>query len=89
MSIREMEGGIGAVLKFSGDPTEDMAQQKAKELRCSLKKDGLKPINGCLLARYNNSARTWSFVMVTLCPFCLILCISYCLLLNWVSDFKW
>ncbi|KAG6587902.1 hypothetical protein SDJN03_16467, partial [Cucurbita argyrosperma subsp. sororia] len=63
MSIREMEGGIGAVLKFSGDPTEDMAQQKAKELRCSLKKDGLNPINGCLLARYNDSGRTWSFVM--------------------------
>lgn len=64
MNSRKNEGGIAAVLKFSGKPTENMVQNKAKELRQCLKKDGLKPINNsCLLARYNNSYRTWSFLM--------------------------
>ncbi|XP_038879854.1 uncharacterized protein LOC120071584 isoform X2 [Benincasa hispida] len=63
-NLRKNEGGIAAVLKFSGKSTKDEVQNKAKQLRHSLKKDGLKPINNSsLLARYNNSYPTWSFVM--------------------------
>ncbi|XP_022144956.1 uncharacterized protein LOC111014503 isoform X1 [Momordica charantia] len=63
IGLRKVEGGIAAVLKFSGKPTEDMVQEKAKELRSCLIKDGLKPSKGCLLARYNDPGRTWSFIM--------------------------
>lgn len=64
ISLRKVEGGIAAVLKFSGKPTEDVVLEKEKFLRSSLAKDGLKPKIGCLLARYNDPGRTWSFVMV-------------------------
>lgn len=64
IGLRKVEGGIAAVLKFSGKPTEEIVQEKAKELRSSLIKDGLKPRNGCLLARYNDPGRTWNFIMV-------------------------
>lgn len=67
VGLRKVEGGIAAVLKFSGKPIEEIVQEKAKELRSSLIKDGLKPRNGCLLARYNDPGRTWNFIMV--CPF--------------------
>lgn len=59
-----MEGGIAAVLKFSGKPTEDIVREKEKELRTSLIRDGLRPKIGCLLARYNDPGQTWSFIMV-------------------------
>ena len=64
ISLRKVEGGIAAVLKFSGKPIEDVVLEKEKFLRASLIKDGLKPRIGCLLARYNDPGRTWSFVMV-------------------------
>ncbi|KAE7998812.1 hypothetical protein FH972_003320 [Carpinus fangiana] len=64
ISLRKVEGGIAAVLKFSGRATEDTVQEKEKALRSSLINDGLKPKTGCLLARYNDPGRTWSFVMV-------------------------
>ncbi|XP_023530707.1 uncharacterized protein LOC111793169 isoform X1 [Cucurbita pepo subsp. pepo] len=63
IGLRKVEGGTAAVLKFSGKPTEEIVQEKAKELRSSLIKDGLKPGNGCLLARYNDPGRTWNFIM--------------------------
>ncbi|PON56941.1 SOUL heme-binding protein [Parasponia andersonii] len=63
ISLRKVEGGIAAVLKFSGKPTEDVVLEKEKFLRTSLVKDGQKPRIGCLLARYNDPGRTWSFVM--------------------------
>ncbi|KDP32346.1 hypothetical protein JCGZ_13271 [Jatropha curcas] len=63
LSLRKVEGGTAAVLKFSGKPTEDIVREKEKELRSSLVKDGLKPKIGCLLARYNDPGRTWSFTM--------------------------
>ncbi|PON41608.1 SOUL heme-binding protein [Trema orientale] len=63
ISLRKVEGGIAAVLKFSGKPTEAVVLEKEKFLRTSLVKDGLKPRIGCLLARYNDPGRTWSFVM--------------------------
>ncbi|XP_038879423.1 heme-binding-like protein At3g10130, chloroplastic isoform X2 [Benincasa hispida] len=63
IGLRKVEGSIAAVLKFSGKPTEEIVQEKAKELRSSLIKDGLKPSNGCLLARYNDPGRTWNFIM--------------------------
>lgn len=87
MNSRKNEGGIAAVLKFSGKPTENMVQNKAKELRQCLKKDGLKPINNsCLLARYNNSYRTWSFLMVS---FCVFSSKSYIYIFFLFSYFKW
>ncbi|CAN0923435.1 Heme-binding-like protein At3g10130, chloroplastic [Linum grandiflorum] len=61
--IRKVEGGIAAVHKFSGKPTEEIAQEKEKSLRSCLIKDGLKPQPRCLLARYNDPGRTWSFIM--------------------------
>ncbi|KAI3409314.1 uncharacterized protein J3R85_019492, partial [Psidium guajava] len=63
ISLRQVEGGIAAVLKFSGKPTEDIILEKERELRSSLIRDGLKPKTGCLLARYNDPGRTWSFAL--------------------------
>lgn len=64
VSLRKVEGGIVAALKFSGKPTEDIICEKERELRSSLIRDGLRPRMGCLLARYNDPGRTWSFTMV-------------------------
>ncbi|KAK9269159.1 hypothetical protein L1049_000928 [Liquidambar formosana] len=61
--LRKVEGGIAAVSKFSGKPTEDIVHEKEIELRSNLITDGLKPKMGCLLARYNDPGRTWSFTM--------------------------
>ncbi|KAI8541625.1 hypothetical protein RHMOL_Rhmol08G0076500 [Rhododendron molle] len=61
--LRKVEGGIAAVSKFSGKPTEDVVREKEKSLRSSLIKDGLRPETGCLLARYNDPGRTKSFMM--------------------------
>ncbi|GAB2300373.1 hypothetical protein Dimus_034414 [Dionaea muscipula] len=61
--LRKVEGGIAAVLKFSGKPTEDDIIQKEKELRASLLRDGIIPQKGCLFARYNDPGRTWDFIM--------------------------
>lgn len=66
ISLREVEEDIIAVSKFSGKPTEDVVCEKEKQLRSNLIKDGLKPKMGCLLARYNDPGRTWSFTMVWL-----------------------
>ncbi|KAK9947633.1 hypothetical protein M0R45_003248 [Rubus argutus] len=63
ISLKKMEEGIAAVLKFSGKPTEDVVREKEKWLRSSLIRDGLKPKTGCMLARYNDPGRTWSFVL--------------------------
>ncbi|CAO2822756.1 unnamed protein product [Amaranthus hypochondriacus] len=63
ISLRKVEGGIAAALKFSGKPTEDVVIQKEKELRNSLIRDGLRPKQGCLVARYNDPGRTWEFIM--------------------------
>ncbi|MED6132605.1 hypothetical protein PIB30_020615 [Stylosanthes scabra] len=63
VSLRKIEGGIAAVLKFSGKPTEDIVCEKERTLRSNVIKDGLKPQMGCLLARYNDPGRTWSFIM--------------------------
>lgn len=62
--LRKVEGGIAAVSKFSGKPTEEIVREKEKALRSSLTRDGLKPEKGCMLARYNDPGRTWSFTMV-------------------------
>ncbi|KAL0403867.1 UNVERIFIED_CONTAM: hypothetical protein Sradi_2027500 [Sesamum radiatum] len=63
LNLRKVEGGIAAVSKFSGKPIEDIVREKEKALRSNLIKDGLKPKAGCLLARYNDPGRTWSFTM--------------------------
>ncbi|XP_017983851.1 PREDICTED: heme-binding-like protein At3g10130, chloroplastic isoform X3 [Theobroma cacao] len=63
VNLRKVEGGIAAALKFSGKPTEEVVREKEKALRSSLIRDGLKPKKGCLLARYNDPGRTWSFTM--------------------------
>ncbi|CAI9787393.1 unnamed protein product [Fraxinus pennsylvanica] len=63
ISLRKVEGGIAAVSKFSGKPTEDITREKEKELRYILIKDGFTPKVGCLLARYNDPGRTKSFIM--------------------------
>ncbi|XP_061992990.1 uncharacterized protein LOC133710870 [Rosa rugosa] len=63
ISLKKMEEGIAAVTKFSGKPTEDVVREKEKLLRASLIRDGLKPKAGCMLARYNDPGRTWSFIL--------------------------
>lgn len=60
-----MEEGIAAVLKFSGKADEEIFQAKEKALRQNLARDGLRGQEGCLVARYNDPRRTWSFVMVS------------------------
>ncbi|KAH7849420.1 hypothetical protein Vadar_017539 [Vaccinium darrowii] len=64
INLKKVEGGIAAVSKFSGKPTEDVVREKDKSLRSSLIKDGLRPETGCLLACYNDPGRTQSFMMV-------------------------
>uniref|UniRef100_A0A2P2M7Q5 SOUL heme-binding family protein n=1 Tax=Rhizophora mucronata TaxID=61149 RepID=A0A2P2M7Q5_RHIMU len=64
ISLRKVEKGIAAVIKFSGNPTEEVVREKEKALRSSLLAAGLKPKMGCLLARYNDPGRTWIFIMV-------------------------
>ncbi|XP_063949052.1 uncharacterized protein LOC108221534 isoform X1 [Daucus carota subsp. sativus] len=66
ISLRRVEGGTAAVLKFSGKPTEDIVSEQEKTLKSSLIRDGLIPKTGCLLVRYNDPGRTWSFRMVRL-----------------------
>lgn len=63
VSLRSVQGGFAAVLKFSGKPMEDIVREKEKLLRSSILSDGLKPKDGCLLARYNDPGRTKSFMM--------------------------
>ncbi|KAJ7956629.1 SOUL heme-binding family protein [Quillaja saponaria] len=63
ISLRKVEGGVMAAVRFSGKPTEDIVHEKEKALRSNLLKDGLKPKAGCLFARYNDPGRTWSFIM--------------------------
>ncbi|CAN6163569.1 unnamed protein product [Urochloa humidicola] len=62
VTLRKVAGGIAAVKKFSGRPKEEIVLQKEKDLRSQLLKDGLRPQQGCLLARYNDP-RTKSFLM--------------------------
>lgn len=62
--LRKVEGGIAAISKFSGKPTEDIVREKEISLRSDLVRDGLKTKSGCLLARYNDPGSTWSFTMV-------------------------
>ncbi|XP_073158118.1 uncharacterized protein [Henckelia pumila] len=61
--LNKSEGGIAAVSRFSGKPTDDIAREKESALRSALVRDGLKPRVGCMLARYNDPGRTWSFIM--------------------------
>ncbi|KAG0498106.1 hypothetical protein HPP92_002797 [Vanilla planifolia] len=63
ISLRKVEEGIVAAVKFSGRPTEIVVRQKVKELRSALIQADLKPTGGCMLARYNDPGRTWSFMM--------------------------
>ncbi|TQD90486.1 hypothetical protein C1H46_023924 [Malus baccata] len=64
ITLKKVEESIAAVVKFSGKPTEDIVREKEKALRSSLIRDGLKPKEGCSLARYNDPALTWSFILV-------------------------
>lgn len=64
IKLKKLEGGFAAAVKFSGKPTEDVVRGKENELRNSLSKDGLRAKTGCMLARYNDPGRTWSFIMV-------------------------
>ncbi|XP_039119994.1 uncharacterized protein LOC120256357, partial [Dioscorea cayenensis subsp. rotundata] len=63
VSLRKVKGDIAAVTKFSGKPTEEVVKVKEKGLRAAVLNDGLKPQEGCLLGRYNDPGRTWSFIM--------------------------
>lgn len=64
VTLKTVEGGIAAAIKFSGKATEDIVSEKAHILRSSLMNDGLVPTQGCSFARYNDPGRTWSFTMV-------------------------
>ncbi|CAM8931288.1 unnamed protein product [Rhodiola kirilowii] len=63
ITLRNVEGGIAAVVKFSGKATENIVSEKAQTLRSDVLKDGLVPKPGCSFARYNDPGRTWSFTM--------------------------
>ncbi|XP_027175141.1 uncharacterized protein LOC113774729 [Coffea eugenioides] len=63
ITLRQVDGGIAAVTKFSGEPIENIVREKEKALRSAVMRNGLKPKPGCLLARYNDPGRTWSFIM--------------------------
>ncbi|CAL9123393.1 unnamed protein product, partial [Musa acuminata var. zebrina] len=64
VNLRKVEGGISAVTKFSGKPSEEIVLSKERELRSAILKDGLRPQQGCLLARYNDPGSTNSFIML-------------------------
>ncbi|WOL09202.1 hypothetical protein Cni_G17955 [Canna indica] len=63
VNLRKVEGGVAAVTKFSGKPTEAIVTNKERELRSAILKDGLNAQQGCLLARYNDPNSTYSFMM--------------------------
>ncbi|XP_028800084.1 uncharacterized protein LOC114755375 [Neltuma alba] len=63
INLRKVEGGIAAVIKFSGKPTAEIVCEKENLLRSNIIRDGLKPRMGCLLARYNDPGRTPSYIM--------------------------
>ncbi|KAI3972202.1 hypothetical protein MKX01_011754 [Papaver californicum] len=63
LSLRKVEGGLAVVSKFSGKPTDEVVLKKEKNLRRAVLRDGLKPKEGCMLARYNDPGRTWSFIL--------------------------
>ncbi|MQL98635.1 hypothetical protein Taro_031351 [Colocasia esculenta] len=63
VTLRKVEAGTAAVMKFSGKTSDEIVHSKEKALRSALIKGGLKPQEGCLLARYNDPGRTWSFIM--------------------------
>lgn len=63
VNLRKVEGGIAAVTKFSGKPSEEIVLNKERELRSAILKDGLRPQQGCLLGRYNDPGSTNSFIM--------------------------
>eukprot|EP01018_Ginkgo_biloba_P016487 Gb_04672 [translate_table: standard] len=63
VKLRNTEEKIAAVTKFSGRPTEDIVFDKERILRDALIRDGIRPKPGCMLARYNDPGRTWSFTM--------------------------
>ncbi|OVA00522.1 SOUL heme-binding protein [Macleaya cordata] len=65
LNLRKVEGGFAVVSKFSGKPTEDIVLENERQLRREALRDGLKPKEGCLLARYNDPGRTWSIIMDT------------------------
>ncbi|GAB2210522.1 hypothetical protein Droror1_Dr00015789 [Drosera rotundifolia] len=60
--MTKVKGGFAAVLKFSGKSTDDIVDEKEKELRASLLRDGLVPQKGCLLTRNNNPALPWDLI---------------------------
>lgn len=63
VKLKKTEENFAAVTKFSGKPTEEIVLEKENFLRSSLIRDGIRPKSGCMLARYNDPGRTWSFIM--------------------------
>lgn len=63
VKLKKAEENIAAVTKFSGKPIEEAVLEKENFLRSSLIRDGIWPKPGCMLARYNDPGRTWSFIM--------------------------
>lgn len=63
VKLKKTEENFAAVTKFSGKPTEEIVLDKENFLRSSLIRDGIRPKSGCMLARYNDPGRTWSFIM--------------------------
>lgn len=61
--LKEVEGGYAAAVRFSGKPTEEVVRGKEKQLREALVREGLRPRDGCVLARYNDPGRTPSYIM--------------------------
>nr|ABK24599.1 unknown [Picea sitchensis] len=63
VKLKKTEENFAAVTKFSGKPIEEIVLEKENFLRSSLIRDGIRPKSGCMLARYNDPGRTWSFIM--------------------------
>ncbi|EPS64547.1 hypothetical protein M569_10235 [Genlisea aurea] len=63
ISLRRVEGGVAAASRFSGMADEDAVADRERRLRRGVVEDGLRPREGCLLARYNDPGRTSNLVM--------------------------
>ncbi|KAI3906289.1 hypothetical protein MKW92_004052 [Papaver armeniacum] len=56
LTLKRVEEGFAVVSNFSGNPTEEIIIKQNKKLRRALLRDGLKPKETFLLARYKDSS---------------------------------
>lgn len=68
VDIKSVDTSFLAVAQFSGAPSSDRVVEVERNLRAALIRDGLTPLEGSLLARYNDPDSTPGFIKVQFVP---------------------